>query len=1057
VKPLSQAWQAALTLWLLLMSSVVVAEEPIRLGVLSYEGGSHAELRWSALADYLSATLDDRPVSLSMLAPDEIMGRVESGQLDLLLTSPMHYVQLRARYPLSGALATLVLRHGQDALRGLGATIIVRRDNASITHLRDLRGGRIASLGADRLSGYTAPAISLEEAGIPATSVNWVTYSGGDEAIFAAVLTGEVDAGTLRSGALEYFSQRGMSDLDTLKVLNAQDLPGYPLAVSTRLYPEWSFIALSHVEEQNARRIAAALLMISPDSNIARAIGIAGFTIPADYEPVENALRTLRLYPFDHAPDASLLDFLRRYRLTVIAALLVTLALAALSAGLLLNNRKLRGLRLREKRYLQTLMRNRDELAQLARVFESAQEGISITDPDGRILNVNPALCKMTGYDRNELIGHSHSVLSSGRHDRSFYESMWSQLKSHGSWRGEIWNRRKNGDLFVELLTISALKDDQGAVTQYLGLFSDITELKRKESALQHLAHFDPLTGLPNRVLLSDRLNRAILHSQRKHKLLAVCFIDLDGFKAVNDAYGHELGDILLIEVARRLRNAVRAEDTVSRLGGDEFIVLLGDLESISECEQVLKRIHQDLSEPYQLQKHSASIGASSGVVIYPTVDDDADALIRFADQAMYQAKQAGRNRFEFFNPEYGASTAITASKTLQAEEGLSAGQFSLFYQPLVDLQAGEVVGVEALLRWQHPQQGLLCPMQFLNELYGTPFELTLGDWVIAEALQQADQWRAQGLKLRVSVNISARHLQSKDFVEHLMYRLSEHPELPRGTLQLEVLESSTLSDLAKVTQVLEECRNELGVRVALDDFGTSNSSLSHLRHLPTDIIKIDRSFIGDMFDHADDFLLVGAILKLAQAFGRGVVAEGVESPELALLLLSLGCHQAQGYGIGRPMPPDQLTAWLRNFQIDPRCTDWTADPGTREGVFFGLIHYYCRRRFEMLHQWLSQPAVDRNHPNKDGHPQLLKLLIEINSEARHHAPDIDDLLSVDSELNSWLYVADEVLTNAQSLDETELAQQLNELERRTMQILARLPRQGESSPLAPSKGTMNL
>lgn len=560
-----------------------------------------------------------------------------------------------------------------------------------------------------------------------------------------------------------------------------------------------------------------------------------------------------------------------------------------------------------------------EQLRFSSRVFNQAQEGIIITDTTGTITDVNPAFCDITGFSREEVIGKGPRILNSGKHSPEFFSKMWQSITEHGYWQGEVWNRRKNGELYAELLTISALLDDDGQSRHYVGLFSDITQTKQQQETLELMAHYDVLTKLPNRVLFADRFSQAVAHSKRTETLLAICFLDLDNFKPVNDTYGHEVGDQLLIEVATRLRANVRDEDTISRFGGDEFAILFRDIESQSECEYLLQRIHDSLSQPYTVNDLRLEISASSGVTFYPNDDADLDTLLRHADQTMYEAKLSGRNNFKLFNPAHNRQTIEKQQWLQQIRQALWDGQFCLFYQPKLNMRTGEVFGVEALLRWQHPERGLLTPVQFLPLIAETELEIELGNWVLKTALAQAEAWHHDGYKLEVSVNIASSHLQSAHFVDDVESALAGHPELDSRYLQLEVVETSALGDIAAISKVIKLCRDVLGVSVALDDFGTGYSSLTHLRHLTAKTIKIDQSFVRDMLDDPQDYTIVDGVSGLAEAFNRQVIAEGVESVEHGLMLLMIGCERAQGYQIAMPMAANRVGEWLEHYQPELR------------------------------------------------------------------------------------------------------------------------------------------
>ncbi len=575
-------------------------------------------------------------------------------------------------------------------------------------------------------------------------------------------------------------------------------------------------------------------------------------------------------------------------------------------------------------RLLKTLALREEALQLAASVFSTSHEGILITDLNGNIVEVNDAFTHITGYSRNDILGKTPRILNSGRQSKDFYAALWLDLNENGHWSGEVWNRRKNGEIYAELLTISTVKNTEGKALHYVALFSDISEMKAHEQQLEHIAHYDALTNLPNRVLLADRLHQAMMHTQRHNQGLAVIYLDLDGFKAVNDNHGHDIGDQLLMVLATRMKQVLRESDTLARIGGDEFVAMLLDATDIKSSELMLNRLLAAAAQPVEISDLVLQVSASIGVTFYPQAEAvDADQLLRQADQAMYQAKLAGRNRFSVFDAEHDSSLRSHHESLDRIRLALEKQEFVLYYQPKVNMRTGSVVGSEALIRWQHPEKGLLPPSVFLPVIEDHHLAIAIGEWVIDTALTQMALWQQVGLDIPVSVNVGARQLQQTDFVENLLTMLASHPNVKPSNLEIEVLETSALEDIAGVSQVIEACRN-IGVRFALDDFGTGYSSLTYLRRLPVSVIKIDQSFVRDMLDDPDDLAILEGVLGLAAAFHREVIAEGVETIESGAMLLQLGCDLAQGYGIARPMPAQEMPSWATSWRPDD---SWTNCP----------------------------------------------------------------------------------------------------------------------------------
>ena len=549
-------------------------------------------------------------------------------------------------------------------------------------------------------------------------------------------------------------------------------------------------------------------------------------------------------------------------------------------------------------------------------VFSHVSDGIVITDPIGQIIDVNAAFSHITGYGREEVIGNNPRLLRSGKHPAEFYQTLWLSLIEQGCWSGEIWNRRKSGELYIERLVINAVRGERGEVQHYVGLFSDITSEKEYERQLKHIAHYDALTGLPNRILLADRLEQAMRQARRDAVRVAVVYLDLDGFKAINDKHGHASGDELLVSLAKRMQQTLREGDTIARIGGDEFVVILPELPDIEASLPLFERVLRAAAEPVKSGVNTLRVSASMGITYYPQQEElEADQLMRQADQAMYQAKLAGKNAYHIFDTEHDRSIRDHHDSLERIRQALHNEEFRLYYQPQVNMRTGEMRGVEALIRWQHPQKGLLPPAVFLPVNEGHPLDMEVGAWVIETAMRQLVEWGKEAVP--ISINICARRLQTHDFVAEIHALLGRYPMVPPQMLTFEILESSGLEDIHRAGEIIAQCQ-KLGVRFALDDFGTGYSSLTYLRQLHIDTLKIDQGFVDGMPYEPDDLAIVRSIIGLASAFRRQVIAEGVDTLEHGQMLLALGCEQAQGYAIGHPMPSQELAHWRHEWQPSP-------------------------------------------------------------------------------------------------------------------------------------------
>ena len=557
-----------------------------------------------------------------------------------------------------------------------------------------------------------------------------------------------------------------------------------------------------------------------------------------------------------------------------------------------------------------------EKLVLAASVFINVREAIMISDKNASIIDVNDSFTEILGYSREEVIGEDPKFFRSDKHSAEFYAERRQIILATGHWDGEQWIRRKDGEDIAIRHNVDAVYDQNGDVKNYVTTFSDITTMKEDQEQLKRSAHYDPLTRLPNRILLVDRLNHAMMQRGKNQSSLAVVFMDLDGFKAVNDTFGHSAGDDLLAILARHMKGALREGDILARFGGDEFVAILTGVSKVEDCEPVLKRLLKATATPVTLGDAVMRVSASIGITLYPQDDADAEQLIRHADQAMYIAKQGGKGRYHFFDTAQDKASTVQRESFGDIRSALKRNEFLLYYQPKVNMESGNVIGVEALIRWHHSSRGLVPPLDFLPAIEGHAISLEIGEWVIEAALAQISQWQGVGIQLPVSVNISAYQIQQDNFVARLGVFLAAHPEVNPCFLELEILETSALSDIGKVADTMRACL-DLGVRFALDDFGTGYSSLTYLRRLPASLIKIDQSFVRDMLVDTEDFAIVEGIIALTKSFKLDVIAEGVETIEHGAVLLELGCELAQGYGIARPMPASDVPAWISDWKPD--------------------------------------------------------------------------------------------------------------------------------------------
>ena len=583
-----------------------------------------------------------------------------------------------------------------------------------------------------------------------------------------------------------------------------------------------------------------------------------------------------------------------------------------------------------------------------------AAQAVLIIDTRRRVLDVNQAFSRLTGHGRPDVIGREVRMLLSGRHDAAFFLAVWNTIRHGELWHGELWLRRSNGELLPRLASICCVRDAGGRLRQIVAML-DLADVAHggHDSAVR----FDALTGIANQRQFRDRQEQAVAEARRRGGAIAVCCLDLDDFKAINDAFGRETGDLVLVRVAAALGKLLGADDVAARIGGDTFALLFHDLPQDATLATLARRVLDAVRTPIDLDSAVLRLSASLGLTRWPLDSDDSEILLHHAHKAMYAAKSAGGNIGHCFDPDTDRARQSRRAQLARFEDALAGGELVLHYQPMVDMFNGRITGVEALLRWRHPSRGLLAPAQFLQVVDGSDVEVTLGEWVIATALRQAAQWAEDGFRTVVGVNISARHLLAEGFVPQLHALLQAQPQLDVAQLELEILETTALADVAKAGRVLAACR-DLGVRFALDDFGTGYASLAYFRTLPVDLLKIDQLFVRDMLDDGNDRDIVESVVRLAQAFNRACVAEGVETEAHAALLALLGCRHAQGYGIARPMPAAQVVGWARQWSARRAWVGLSAHLARDDAALLCAVAVH-RRWVRRVEQWLEDGAAE--------------------------------------------------------------------------------------------------
>ncbi|MFP4695300.1 EAL domain-containing protein [Thiohalospira sp.] len=910
------------------------AGDTVTIGVLAKRGPEAARELWQPTADYLDDRFPDRRVELEPLGFDALWEAVEKGEVDFVIANPYLYVEFEQRF---GATRLLTVEHdwGKTRLARFGSVIFSRADS-SLRELEELRGARVMAVDRNSLGGWLMARRLLEQHGIRPGDFEDLEWTGNHDAVVEGVLAGDAEAGVARSDTLERMSAEGDLELEQLHILRPPEYrpePGFPHIHSTRLYPEWPLARLPGTDEALAREVTLSLLAMEPEGWTTWAGRAPSWTVPVDYQPVRELMQELELGPWKPAPLA-LRDLVKRHWEVVAAltALFLFVTLAAIYFRLLHRRlgqthqalqhahdtlelrvaERTRDLSEEVERHRETA----DQLRLSEEVIENLQEGLIITRPDGTIIRINHAFSEITGYGPEEAVGNNPSMLQSGQQSRSFYQSMWETIQAEGRWQGEVWNRRKDGTVYPEWLSISSIRDEAGAVRYYVGIFFDITDRKEAEERLRYLSYYDGLTGLANRELFHEHGNHALEVARRESEQVALMFMDLDRFKGINEGLGHAHGDALLREAARRMESELAPGDTLARLSGDEFAVLLEGVEDTDDVAAAASRLLRPLEQPFELGDQEIYATGSLGIAVFPYDGRDLTTLLRNAESAMYQAKNEGGNGFRFYAAEMNAMAAERIALEAELRRSVDRGEgFSLHYQPKVVAADGRIVGTEALLRWRGEDGRTVSPAQFVPVLEETGLIGVVGDQVLSEACRQTRTWREQGHPdLTVAVNLAAPQFRHLGIVQEIDYALQRSGLSPDG-LELEITESMLMTDVHQVRQTLHALQ-ELGVSVALDDFGTGYSSLAYLRDFPIDTLKIDRSFVQDL--ERGGGAVTRTILSLAENLGVRSVAEGVETEEQLDYLRRHGCDLIQGFLFARPADAEAIGELLRQPRLEP-------------------------------------------------------------------------------------------------------------------------------------------
>lgn len=897
-----------------LASENLLTKPSLNIAVLAYRDKQTTSERWQPLLSYLQKEVPTHTLSLNIYYHLELEQAVANQQVDFVFTHPSHYVLLTHRNGLSSPLASLINQEGDTPTDQFGGVAFALANRNDINNWKDLKGKTLAAIAVTSTGGYQMQAFELFQRGIRLPADAKVIETGQPQHLAVkAVLNQQADVGFVRTGVLEALSHSGYFDMQQIKIINRTDPSNFPFVTSTRLYPEWPFAAMPHVDKDVTRRVAAALLAIKSGSDLAQSMQISGFTIPGDYRVFDEMMRQLRIEPFAQTQYFDLRDVAQRwwFELGLVSSLTISTLLFFIIL-LLIRNRTI-------KQAKRTIEQSMQKIRQLSLVVEQSPEGIMITDTQGRIEYMNPAYETITGFTLNELSGKNPSVLQSRDTPKIIFKQMWDNLSQGKHWRGEIINKRKSGETYPSDNIISPVKNSQGQTSHFLAIHKDTSTIKNHQKRIQNLLYFDQVTGLPNRTQLIETMDQLLNQKSSLGVVAGLILINVDHFKLINEIHGSYSGDALLKAMAERLADFVRDSGFVARSGGDEFAILSYRPEHIIDCESCIIGLEQTLLEeiekPYIIGGERFAITCSLGASFLgreetKQVHEDILTLtISHANTALKQVKESGGHGWKLFHKDMSKIAKHQHQIESELRLAIERNQLRLFLQPQVNNQA-ELIGAEALVRWQHPEKGLLSPGEFIAIAERTDLIIELGHWVLNKACFEIDKAQQQGLSISISVNISPRHFRQANFVDEIKTLLNRHP-LNNCRLVLEITEGLFIENIEEVSSKINQLK-QLGLEFSIDDFGTGYSSLSYLQQLEIDELKIDRSFIQTLEKTAVTDSLVETIYTVANKMQLRVVAEGVETEHQVKQLKTLGELIYQGYYYGKP---DEADHWLERWK----------------------------------------------------------------------------------------------------------------------------------------------
>ena len=884
---------------LITFSSSLLALQNVTIAVLAFRSKADTLKEWTPTAHYLTQNIPGYSFHILPMNYPEMRQAAADGKVDFIITNAGHYIYLEKLYNIS-RIATMMKYQNGQWLDSFGGVIFTRSDAPLIKSLDDFKAKTIASVDSDSLGGYAVQMYEFFLSGLTKDDFSFSFTGMPHDNVVNAVLAGKADVGFVRTGVLEKMVQEGKLDLKKIRVISNKKVSDFPYLLSTQLVPEWPIAQMVKTDKFLVDKVLVALLSKSRLSSPSQ--GDIYWTAPMEYRGIHTMYEAIRLPPYDTPQRFNITDVYSRYKLFI-------LSIAVLSIALILAT--LHQFKLRYT--LQNLLKEKTEAdAQTklaAMVYENNSDAIVISDSahPGHIISVNPAYEKLTGFTKEQVRGRETNVLRSGHHDKEFYEVMWHSLNTIGSWEGEIVDRHKDGHLFSKWMTIRTIYKEEGVPYRRVAIFTDFTDHKEAQQKIWYQANFDLLTSLPNRNMFMYRLDKELHELERNKHSLTLMFLDLDNFKEINDTLGHDDGDTLLKEAAARITKCTRKNDLVARLGGDEFTILLSGTGDNRVINNIASALLRELSLPFDLHGEKAFISVSIGITIAPDDGITPEVLMKNADQAMYSAKNSGRNQYHYFTPSMQEALDNRRTMINALRDACKENEFILYYQPILDLKTNTIHKAEALIRWRRSDGIMVSPADFIPLAEESGMIVEIGAWIIDEAFKQVNKWRTTfDSSFQISINTSPTQYHSKTSELLEQFKSFQGNPLYLDAIVVEITEGLLMEQTDAIEYILEEFSN-FNIKLSIDDFGTGYSSLAYLKKFKVDFLKIDQTFVRNLETDENNQILCSAITTMAHQLGIKVIAEGVETPLQLHYLESINCDYIQGYLISRPIAPHEF------------------------------------------------------------------------------------------------------------------------------------------------------